>query len=104
MISIQNITKQFPSVTALDDVSLEIGQKEFFGLLGPNGAGKTTLMNLLVGYLNPENGTITIGGEAVSRDNLAIRNTIGFVPQRPLRRAERPRQPGNVRRPVRPPA
>jgi ABC-2 type transport system ATP-binding protein len=81
MISIQHITKTFPSVVALDDVSLEIGQKEFFGLLGPNGAGKTTLMNLLVGYLNPENGTITIGGEAVSRDNLAIRNTIGFVPQ-----------------------
>jgi ABC-2 type transport system ATP-binding protein len=81
MISIRNITKQFPSVTALDDVSLEIGEEEFFGLLGPNGAGKTTLMNLLVGYLNPESGTITVGGERVTRDSLDVRKTIGFVPQ-----------------------
>jgi len=81
MINIQHITKTFPAVTALDDVSLEIGQKEFFGLLGPNGAGKTTLMNLLVGYLNPESGTITVGGEPVTRDSLEVRKTIGFVPQ-----------------------
>ncbi|MDE3057774.1 MAG: ABC transporter ATP-binding protein [Bacteroidota bacterium] len=81
MISIRHISKQFPSVTALDDVSLEIGEKEFFGLLGPNGAGKTTLMNLLVGYLSPEKGSITIGDQEVTRENLDIRNTIGFVPQ-----------------------
>lgn len=81
MIDIRHITKTFPAVTALDDVSLEIREKEFFGLLGPNGAGKTTLMNLLVGYLNPEKGTITIGGQQVGQDNLEIRKTIGFVPQ-----------------------
>jgi ABC-type multidrug transport system ATPase subunit len=45
MINIDSITKRFPSVTALDGVSLEIPEKEFFGLLGPNGAGKTTLMS-----------------------------------------------------------
>jgi ABC-2 type transport system ATP-binding protein len=81
MINIQHITKQFPSVIALDKLSLEIKGQEFFGLLGPNGAGKTTLMNLLVGYLNPEEGTITIDGRTVARDNLEIRKIIGFVPQ-----------------------
>ncbi|RPI02932.1 MAG: ATP-binding cassette domain-containing protein, partial [Ignavibacteriae bacterium] len=46
-----------------------------------NGAGKTTMMNLLVGYLNPESGTITIDGEQVTQDALEIRKSIGFVPQ-----------------------
>jgi ABC-2 type transport system ATP-binding protein len=58
-----------------------VGQAEFFGLLGPNGAGKTTLMNLLVGYLNSDSGTITIDGNNVSQDSLDIRKKIGFVPQ-----------------------
>lgn len=62
MIRIENVTKSFPSVVALNNVSLEIRQREFFGLLGPNGAGKTTLMNLLVGYLNPDAGKITVAG------------------------------------------
>ena len=60
MLSIRNITKKFPFVTALDNISLSIGEKEFFGLLGPNGAGKSTLMNLLVGYLDPDEGDILI--------------------------------------------
>jgi ABC-2 type transport system ATP-binding protein len=81
MIDIQHVTKKFPSVVALDDVSLFIRPKEFFGLLGPNGAGKTTLMNLLIGYLDPEGGLITIDGDQVTRDNLSIRSNIGLVPQ-----------------------
>jgi ABC-2 type transport system ATP-binding protein len=81
MIDIQHITKKFPSVVALDNLSLEIRDQEFFGLLGPNGAGKTTLMNLLVGYLNPEEGAISIEGNKVAQDNLEIRKLIGFVPQ-----------------------
>jgi ABC-2 type transport system ATP-binding protein len=81
MIDIQHITKRFPTVVALDDVTLEIRGQEFFGLLGPNGAGKTTLMNLLVGYFNSEEGTITIDGERVTRDSLDMRKKIGFIPQ-----------------------
>ena len=81
MINIQQITKIFPKVTALDAVTLEVKQQEFFGLLGPNGAGKTTLMNLLVGYINPDSGTITIDGGIVTQDSLEIRKKIGFVPQ-----------------------
>ena len=81
MIQVKNITKKFPTVTALDCISLTIREKEFFGLLGPNGAGKTTLMNLLVGYLDPDEGEIVVGGEKVTRDNLHTRKNIGLVPQ-----------------------
>jgi len=81
LIDIEQVTKKFPSVVALDNVTLEIYEKEFFGLLGPNGAGKTTLMSLIVGYLNVDSGTITINGRAVTQDNLEIRKEIGFVPQ-----------------------
>jgi ABC-2 type transport system ATP-binding protein len=81
MINIQQITKKYATIVALDAVTLEVQQQEFFGLLGPNGAGKTTLMNLLVGYLNPESGTITIDNDKVTQDSLEIRKKIGFVPQ-----------------------
>lgn len=81
MIQIKNITKKFPSVTALDNISLQVKEKDFFGLLGPNGAGKSTLMNLLAGYLEPEEGNILIDGQKITNDNLGIKNKIGLVPQ-----------------------
>ncbi len=81
MIKVDRLTKKFPEVTALREVSLEIPEGEFFGLLGPNGAGKTTLMSLLVGYLDADDGQISIDGEVVRRDKLDLRKHIGFVPQ-----------------------
>jgi ABC-2 type transport system ATP-binding protein len=81
MIDVRQITKKFASVTALDEVTLSVQDREFFGLLGPNGAGKTTLMNLLVGYINPDSGTISIDGNNITGKNLEIRKKIGFIPQ-----------------------
>ena len=81
MVTIKNITKKFPSVTALNDVSLEIKEKEFFGLLGPNGAGKSTLMNLLAGYIDADSGEILIDNKKISSYNLDIKKKIGLVPQ-----------------------
>ena len=81
MIKINNITKKFPTTTALDNVSLKIKEKEFFGLLGPNGAGKSTLMNLLVGYLDSDQGEILIDNEIINQNNLEVKNKIGLVPQ-----------------------
>ena len=81
MIRITNITKTFPTITALNNISLNIQKGELFGLLGPNGAGKTTLMSLLVGYLNPDRGEIFINEEKVTQDGLSTRKNIGLVPQ-----------------------
>jgi len=61
IISIKNVSKRFGSVvTAVDDVSLEIAEGEFFALLGPSGCGKTTLLRMLAGFEIPSEGTITI--------------------------------------------
>jgi ABC-2 type transport system ATP-binding protein len=81
MIQINNITKCYKNITALDDVSLEIKAGEFFGLLGPNGAGKTTLMSLLAGYIDSDDGSITYKGNIISRDSLHIRKKFGLAPQ-----------------------
>ena len=64
IISIKNVSKHFGGVvTAVDDVSLEIPEGEFFALLGPSGCGKTTLLRMLAGFEIPSDGTITIDGE-----------------------------------------
>lgn len=81
MIEIKNITKRYKTVTALDNVSLEIKSGEFFGLLGPNGAGKSTLMNLLAGYIDSDGGSITYNKDIISRDSLQIRKKFGLVLQ-----------------------
>jgi len=81
MIQVKNLTKKYPGVTALDDVSLEVPQGEFFGLLGPNGAGKSTLMSLLVGYRDADGGEVIINGTKVRQGDAASRMNVGFVPQ-----------------------
>ncbi|HUI29644.1 MAG TPA: ABC transporter ATP-binding protein [Candidatus Acidoferrales bacterium] len=81
VITVQQVTKKFPSVVALDKITLEINEQEFFGLLGPNGAGKTTLMSLLAGYLSADEGTIVVSDQVISQANLELKKEIGFVPQ-----------------------
>jgi ABC-2 type transport system ATP-binding protein len=81
MLDLRNVTKRFGSITALDDVSLEIAPGEFFGLLGPNGAGKTTLMSLAAGLRTPEAGTVVLDGRPVASGASAARRVLGLVPQ-----------------------
>jgi ABC-2 type transport system ATP-binding protein len=81
MIQINNLTKKYKNITALDNVSLEIKSGEFFGLLGPNGAGKSTMMNLLAGYIESDSGSIKYNDELVSRDTMNIRKKFGLAPQ-----------------------
>ena len=58
LLDIRGLTKRFGGVTALDEVSLSVGEGETVGLIGPNGAGKTTLFNCVTGVLRPEAGTV----------------------------------------------
>ena len=78
-----NITKRFPGVTALDDVSISVRKGEIFALVGENGAGKSTLMNILGGILKPDEGQIFLNGHQVimSSPIEAYRQGIGFVHQ-----------------------
>ena len=80
-VSIQNVAKSFGSVRALDGVSLEIAEGEFFGLLGPNGAGKTTLISALAGLVRPDSGRLSVMGCDVVGDYREARRRLGVVPQ-----------------------
>lgn len=81
VIIIKDLVKQFDEVTAVNGINLEIKKGELFGLLGPNGAGKTTTINMLVGLLNPTEGTAVVGGYDVKRDLSKIKEIIGVCPQ-----------------------
>lgn len=88
-ISFQSVTKRYrtpknpqsPSFLALDGVSLDIEEGEFFGLLGPNGAGKTTLITVLAGLAKATSGRAFVMGHDVQTDFAAARRALGVVPQ-----------------------
>ena len=80
-IEINELVKKYGGLTALDRVSLEIPEGDFFGLLGPNGAGKTTLIRILTTLLKPTSGYAKVLGHDVVKDPTAVRNVIGVVPQ-----------------------
>lgn len=88
-ISFQSVSKIYsstrsrtaPVVRALDDVSFDIPQGEFFGLLGPNGAGKTTLISILAGLSRATSGRVLVHGSDVVTDYANARRKLGVVPQ-----------------------
>jgi ABC-2 type transport system ATP-binding protein len=85
-ISFQSVSKIYPSVRngplkALDGVSFDIREGEFFGLLGPNGAGKTTLISILAGLVRPSSGGVAVRGYDVQADYANARRQLGVVPQ-----------------------
>jgi ABC-2 type transport system ATP-binding protein len=80
-IEVQQVHKRFAAVHALDGVSLEIAEGEFFGLLGPNGAGKTTLISILAGLALADAGQLRVMGYDVVAQYQRARRLIGVVPQ-----------------------
>lgn len=82
-ISLQNVSKRYGSIVALDNVSLEIPAGSVCALLGANGAGKSTTLKILLGLVTPDAGTARIGGLDSQIDALDIRRTVGYVPERP---------------------
>jgi len=80
-IDVQNISKRFGKLLAVDSVSFAVQKGEIFGLLGPNGAGKSTLIRMLTTLVPPSSGTATVGGHDIIRDPNAVRSNIGVIPQ-----------------------
>ncbi|MEW6104588.1 MAG: ABC transporter ATP-binding protein [bacterium] len=84
MIKLENLSKTFGNVKAVNNISLEIKGGEFFCLLGPNGAGKTTTLKLITGLLKPSGGRVTIGGYDVNKEPIAAKRLLGYIPDIPF--------------------
>ncbi len=78
-IHIQNLTRRFNGLVAVDNISFDIEAGEIFGLLGPNGAGKTTTLSMLSTMLKPTSGSATVNGIDIERDEDGVRKSIGIV-------------------------
>ena len=84
MIAVSSLTKRYGSFTAVNSINLEVPRGELFGFLGPNGAGKTTTLRMIAGILRPTSGTIQIGGVDLTKDPIAAKSVLGFIPDRPF--------------------
>jgi ABC-2 type transport system ATP-binding protein len=83
MIELNQISKQYGKMLAVDDLTLRIPRGEIFGFIGPNGAGKTTTIKMMGGILMPTSGSIHICGISMKEDPEAAKQKIGFIPDRP---------------------
>ena len=81
MIRIDGLVKRFGSFTAVDGVSFAVEAGEVLGFLGPNGAGKSTTMKMVTGYLTPTAGTASVCGHDVTRNPLAVKERLGYLPE-----------------------
>ena len=80
-IRIEELTRRFGDLCAVDGLSLEVEEGEVFGFLGPNGSGKTTTIRLITGLLKRDAGRVDVLGSDPERDSRAVRRQIGLVPQ-----------------------
>ena len=83
MIEAENLTKQYGSYTAIDDVSFQVHKGEILGLLGPNGAGKTTTMRILSGFFPATEGKAVVAGFDVFEQPLEVKRRVGYLPENP---------------------
>jgi ABC-2 type transport system ATP-binding protein len=79
IINVNNLTKQFKSLTAVDDISFSVNEGDVFGFLGPNGAGKTTTINILCTLLSPTSGSADIAGFDCVNNSDRVRAAIGLI-------------------------
>ena len=84
MIQLRNVTKNFGSFTAVDNLTLTVPKGEFFGFLGPNGAGKTTTIKMIVGLFTPTSGEITVNGYDIVKQPMEAKQSIAYVPDIPF--------------------
>ncbi len=81
MIEIKNVTKKYPNITAVDNISFEVKDGEVVGFLGPNGAGKSTTMNMITGFIEPTDGQIIVNGYDISKKAKKAKKQIGYMPE-----------------------
>jgi ABC-2 type transport system ATP-binding protein len=81
MIHVQELTKYYGPVKAIDRVSFKVEEGEILGFLGPNGAGKTTTMRILTCFMPATSGSASVAGYDVFKDSLQVRRSIGYLPE-----------------------
>lgn len=81
MVQVKNVTKKYGSFVAIKNLSFDIKHGEVIGLLGPNGAGKSTTMNMLTGFIEPTEGSITINGNDIVKNAREAKKSIGYMPE-----------------------
>ena len=81
MIEVKNVTKKYGSFTAVNDISFEVKDGEVVGLLGQNGAGKSTTMNMITGFIEPTEGTISVNGYDIVKKSKKAKKQIGYMPE-----------------------
>ena len=80
VIELENLTKHYGDIVGIEDLSLEVSEGEVFGLLGPNGAGKTTTIRLILDFIRPTSGKVSVFGQSPRTDGLRIRQRVGYLP------------------------
>ena len=83
MIHTQNLSKRFGSVQAVNNLDLDVNEGEVFGFLGPNGAGKTTTVRMLASLIAPSEGTATVAGYTIGKQDGDIRRNVGLLTETP---------------------
>jgi ABC-2 type transport system ATP-binding protein len=81
MIEVKDLTKYYGDFCAVKGISFSVNEGEITGLLGPNGAGKTTTMRMITGYLTPSAGSVTVDGKDITKEAIAVKKTIGYLPE-----------------------
>ena len=81
VLQVENLTKRFDDLIAVDGVSFTVAPGETYGLLGPNGAGKTTTISMIAGLLEADSGTVLIEGDQMTTTSIATKDLTGLVPQ-----------------------
>jgi len=82
MIEIENCTKRYGEIVAVNNLSLRVQRAEIFGLLGPNGAGKSTTIKMMVGLVRADSGVIRIGGYDIGEDPIHAKRMIAYIPEK----------------------
>src|SRR5262245_59699832 len=81
MIEVKDLVKTYGAKRAVNRVSFTVRKGEILGFLGPNGAGKSTTMKMITGFLRPDAGTANVDGIDVTRDPVAVKQKLGYLPE-----------------------